>query len=265
MFLLLVTLVSLAITVPTTKRNMESKYQELHKIALREEEAVKRTIDIHLIMKYWVMAESSNPQFMIRWSVVCTSSTLICLIAAIVLMIPYILWFLANQRVTHEHPRSVYGNFTLWILVIQCIGVVVGTIAPTFRSFVAISLRCSTSRDYSPPPDALIVVMYSPNFRPDSKVELQGVMPVVAPELLQLSSVVFPYVSPCLDFGSQQVLELLQQRDWPSLDTDKAAYIEERRSLFLQDNQCPAVSTSTSGPDDCYDRLLIACVHHHIL
>ncbi|KAG8379308.1 hypothetical protein BUALT_Bualt07G0074900 [Buddleja alternifolia] len=53
---------------------------------------------------------------------------------------------MANQRVTLEHPRSVYGNFTLWILAIQCIGVVVGTIAPTFRSFVAISFRCSTSR-----------------------------------------------------------------------------------------------------------------------
>ncbi|KAG8379311.1 hypothetical protein BUALT_Bualt07G0075200 [Buddleja alternifolia] len=141
MLLLLATLVSLAITVPTTKRNMESKYQELHKLALREEEEVKRTIDKHMIMKYWVMAESSNPQFVIARSVVCTTSTLICSTAAIILPIPYIRWLHA----TLGHPQSVYGNFTLGILVTQCIGVVVGTISPTFRSLVAIRFRCSTS------------------------------------------------------------------------------------------------------------------------
>ncbi|KAK6123506.1 hypothetical protein DH2020_042743 [Rehmannia glutinosa] len=38
--LLLVTFVSLAITIPTTKRSLESKYQEKHRVALTEEEVI---------------------------------------------------------------------------------------------------------------------------------------------------------------------------------------------------------------------------------
>ncbi|KAG8379325.1 hypothetical protein BUALT_Bualt07G0076600 [Buddleja alternifolia] len=49
--------------------------------------------------------------------------------------------------------------------------------------------------------------------------------------------------------GEKQVLQLLHQREWPSLDADKATYIEEWHSLFQQDTETPALSTSTSIPD----------------
>ncbi|KAG8379335.1 hypothetical protein BUALT_Bualt07G0077700 [Buddleja alternifolia] len=159
--LLLATLASLAITVPSTKRSMESKYQDMHKLVLREEEALKRTIDKQMMMKYWVMAESSSPQFVMARSIVCTTSSLICVLASITIVMSYITmtyanWFfhiryasLGQPGSVYEkisQPRSVYGSFPVYlILVIQCIGVVVGTIAPTLRLFVAIWFRCSTT------------------------------------------------------------------------------------------------------------------------
>ncbi|KAI3472459.1 hypothetical protein Pfo_031082 [Paulownia fortunei] len=44
-----------------------------------------------------------------------------------------------------------------------------------------------------------------------------------------------------------QILELLQQHEWPSLDHDKAAHIEEWRAFFCQDKDDPAASPSTSS------------------
>ncbi|KAG8379321.1 hypothetical protein BUALT_Bualt07G0076200 [Buddleja alternifolia] len=145
MLLLLVTLVSSAITVPTIKRSMESKYQEMHKLALREEEALKSIVDKQMMTKYWVMAESSCPQFVIARSLVCTTSSLISLTTGIILPIPYIRFFLSIEGLSLGRPGSVYGKFTIWILLIQIIGVVVGTVAPILRFFTAISFRCSTT------------------------------------------------------------------------------------------------------------------------
>ncbi|KAK4381472.1 hypothetical protein Sango_2964000 [Sesamum angolense] len=89
MLLLLATLVSSAITLPTSKRSLESKYQEMHKVAMGEEGMVKRgqgfKIDKRMVegmKKYWVMAETSNPQFVMARSVLCTTSSVICLLSA---------------------------------------------------------------------------------------------------------------------------------------------------------------------------------------
>ncbi|KAI3454478.1 hypothetical protein Pfo_011141 [Paulownia fortunei] len=151
MLLLLATIVSSAITVPTTKRGLETKYQEKHKVALREEEVVRRREAFRIdnqrgdMMKYWVMAETSSPQFVMARSVVCTTSAVICLLAAITLPRAYIQWFIQSQDVSLGRAASVYGVCTIWIQVIQWIGVVVGTIAPTLRWFVAVSFKCSTT------------------------------------------------------------------------------------------------------------------------
>ncbi|KAL0356137.1 UNVERIFIED_CONTAM: hypothetical protein Sradi_4060600 [Sesamum radiatum] len=45
---------------------------------------------------------------------------------------------------------------------------------------------------------------------------------------------------------TRQIVELLQRQEWSSLDHDKAAYIEEWRAFFL-DNENPMTSTSTSS------------------
>lgn len=46
---------------------------------------------------------------------------------------------------------------------------------------------------------------------------------------------------------TEQVVEVVQQQEWPHMDHDKAAYIEEWRALLLQnDDDDPATSTSMS-------------------
>lgn len=146
MVLSLATVVSLAITVPATKRRLETTYWEKHRAALREEGLLQRREALGIderkryIMKYWVMAATSNPQFVMARSVVCTTSAFICLIALITLPIAYILIW---KR--HEGP-SVYGSSIEWILYTQTVGVAVGTIAPMLRWFVVVSFKCSTNR-----------------------------------------------------------------------------------------------------------------------
>ncbi|KAL0440982.1 UNVERIFIED_CONTAM: hypothetical protein Sradi_0037100 [Sesamum radiatum] len=46
-----------------------------------------------------------------------------------------------------------------------------------------------------------------------------------------------------------QILKLLQQHEWPSLDHDKAAYIEEWRAFFSKNNEPPVTSPSTSSDE----------------
>ncbi|KAL0341510.1 UNVERIFIED_CONTAM: hypothetical protein Scaly_1813600 [Sesamum calycinum] len=148
MLLLLATLVSSAITLPTSKRTLESKYQEMHKVTMREEGMMKRgqsfKIDkgmIDWMKKYWVMAETSNPQFVMARSVFCTTSSVLCLFAGISLLYNYISWF-KSMGWTLGRSLSVYGHYTKWILVLQTIGVVVGTIAPLCRWFNVVRFKC---------------------------------------------------------------------------------------------------------------------------
>ncbi|KAL0417117.1 UNVERIFIED_CONTAM: hypothetical protein Slati_3543600 [Sesamum latifolium] len=77
-------------------------------------------------------------------------SSVICLLAAINLLKRYITWFIFLHKVTLGYTVSVYGHYTKWILIIQSIGVVVGTIAPISRWFLAIRFKClMTSRKIS--------------------------------------------------------------------------------------------------------------------
>ncbi|KAK6148372.1 hypothetical protein DH2020_019284 [Rehmannia glutinosa] len=137
------------------QRDLELKYKEKHKVALRAEEMVHRSeafkIDNQreVMMKYWVMAETSSPQFVMARSVVCATSTLIPLIPAIGLAILFIVEIVMLKAEFLRRTSSVYGAYTLWILVIQIIGVVVGLIAPTFRWFLALGFKCSMNNHYT--------------------------------------------------------------------------------------------------------------------
>ncbi|KAL0341511.1 UNVERIFIED_CONTAM: hypothetical protein Scaly_1813700 [Sesamum calycinum] len=152
MLLLLATFFSSAIALPTSKRSFESKYQEMHQVAMREEEIVKRTqgfkIDKRMIdgmKKYWVMTETSNPQFVMARSAFCCTSIIICLFAASILQVVYIGQFKRSHKVTFGESASVYGCYTKWILTVQSHGVLVGTIAPISRWFIAIRFKCLTT------------------------------------------------------------------------------------------------------------------------
>ncbi|KAL0318475.1 UNVERIFIED_CONTAM: hypothetical protein Sangu_2003700 [Sesamum angustifolium] len=143
MLLLLVTLCSSALMVPTAKRYIESGYQELHKRVSNEEvEWGKFTIDELrvVVRRYWLMAEAGSPQFVVGRSVICVTSGGMCLLMALTLLEAQI----RMPLVYGSHDVSSHYKWSInWILVIQSIGVALGSIAPLFRWFIAVQFKCS--------------------------------------------------------------------------------------------------------------------------
>lgn len=143
MLFLFVILSFSVLTVPTTKRYLKLKYDELHKTISNggKLEETEKLIDRKLkemVRKYWVMAETSNPQFVMARSVTCTTSGIVCLLAALTLVEAEIRTALPYWIAFYRNLNSNYGWSTKGILWIQICGVVVGTVAPTFRWFTAI-------------------------------------------------------------------------------------------------------------------------------
>ncbi|KAL0440971.1 UNVERIFIED_CONTAM: hypothetical protein Sradi_0036000 [Sesamum radiatum] len=144
MLLLLVTLCSSAVMVPTAKRYVESGYQEMHKRVSNEKvEWGKFTIDELrvVVRRYWVMAETGSPQFVVGRSVTCVASGGMCLLMAIIL-----LEALIRVPLLYRLPPTISSNYKWsinWIFVIQSIGVAFGSVAPLLRWFTVVQFKSS--------------------------------------------------------------------------------------------------------------------------
>ncbi|KAL1568213.1 hypothetical protein AAHA92_03610 [Salvia divinorum] len=145
-FLTLATLVSLAAAAPAMKQSLEAAYREKYRATLNEDRErllLRKGLGIderkRFMMKYWVMVATSNPEFVMARSVVCTMSALLCLISLITLPIAYVFVWRRN-----EGP-SVYEGSVEWILYTQTVGVVVATIAPVSRWLVVVSFKLATT------------------------------------------------------------------------------------------------------------------------
>ncbi|CAA3028473.1 uncharacterized protein LOC111400645 [Olea europaea var. sylvestris] len=145
MFLSLVIFVSLSLTVPTTRIYLESKYNEMHKIVLDKEKVEWRKFTVDnlrlVVKKYWVMAVTGNPQFVIARSVFSATSGVMCLLIALTLVEAHI-----RMPIVYKGFGRVYSAYKWsidWIIVTQSIGVAVGIIAPAFRWFTAASFKSS--------------------------------------------------------------------------------------------------------------------------
>ncbi|KAH6788461.1 hypothetical protein C2S51_003467 [Perilla frutescens var. frutescens] len=154
MLVSLATLVSLAVTVPTMKRCLKWMYEEKHKEAVKEEEVLLCGEDNYNfkiddqrkhMMKYWVMAESSNPQFVMARSVVCTASSMICWFSYIIIILVHAL----DGMKANAPGESPYGIYTKWIVNIQSIGMVIAVIVAMLRWFIVVMFRCSTTSSNS--------------------------------------------------------------------------------------------------------------------
>ncbi|KAL7138963.1 hypothetical protein ABFS83_09G018300 [Erythranthe nasuta] len=148
MLVSLVMVVSSAVMVPTTKRYLETKYYEMLKLATDEQIIVESeeqsfTFDKLrlMIQKYWVMAETSSPQFVIARSPTCTVSGVVSLLTALVLVQAEIRMVMVEKTI--DKSASKYGWSIKWIVLAQTIGVAVGAIAPAFRCYTAIKFRWS--------------------------------------------------------------------------------------------------------------------------
>ncbi|CAK9173202.1 unnamed protein product [Ilex paraguariensis] len=148
-FVLFVILSFSALAVPTTKKYLELKYSEMQKKVSSEESdepgkpaAEKLKEDLR---KYWVVAETGCPQFAMARSAPCSASGAICFLTAILLAE-------AELRIYfgHSPPGGTHSDYkwsTYFILVIQTVGVGIGTIAPVFRWFNALRFMSSKRGD----------------------------------------------------------------------------------------------------------------------
>ncbi|KAL8041968.1 hypothetical protein ABFX02_09G019100 [Erythranthe guttata] len=138
MLVSLVMMASSAVMVLATKRYLKTKYHEMLQTT-SDEQIENLTFDKLrlMIQKYWVMAETSNPQFVIARSVTCTTSGILSLIVAVVLLEVEIRMVM-EYNILHQ-SISNYAWSTKLILFTQTIGVMVGTIAPASRWFIAIN------------------------------------------------------------------------------------------------------------------------------
>ncbi|XP_057808823.1 uncharacterized protein LOC131023294 [Salvia miltiorrhiza] len=146
MLVLLLMFVSSALTILSTKQYLESRYRDIHKSALKEEQlldmrrASTRKLRA-LIKKYWVMAETSSPQFVIARSVTSAVSGIVSLIMAVVLVEAGIR--IAMETGLSDQPYSSYKKSSRGVLLSQTVGVMVGAVAPASRWFVSINHRTS--------------------------------------------------------------------------------------------------------------------------
>ncbi|CAK9173208.1 unnamed protein product [Ilex paraguariensis] len=153
MFVLFVTLCFSVVTIPVTKRSLELKYGALSKkISDEELEGIEKLSVQNLkvvVEKYWVMAETSDPQFVMARSVICIASGAISLLTIAFTLIDIMIKIMSYFIHYDDYYRlpwrntSSYGWSMPLILVIQIIGIIVGTVAPTFRWIIAISFKCS--------------------------------------------------------------------------------------------------------------------------
>lgn len=150
MFIMLILLMMLsfsALTVPISKRYLEHKYNKRYHLALKESsnETGKRLVcklrkDL---MKYWMMAHTSSPQFVMGRSATCTASGAFCLLSAMILAEAILRTYLMPWSFKFCSGESDYKWSTTLVLVTQTLAVGVGTIAPASRWFIAINFRCA--------------------------------------------------------------------------------------------------------------------------
>ncbi|XP_058106293.1 uncharacterized protein LOC131249499 [Magnolia sinica] len=142
MIILLVILVSSSLTVPTAKQLLEKQYDKKHALASAGAEASNVHKLTEAVKKYWMLAHTSSPQYVLGRSATCTASGAFCLLSALILLE-------ASVRSSSLHFCKGESDYT-WssklILISQAIAVGVGTIAPAIRWFNAISFRRPDSR-----------------------------------------------------------------------------------------------------------------------
>ncbi|KAF2531130.1 hypothetical protein F2Q70_00032716 [Brassica cretica] len=141
-----------AIAIPATKRYLELKYKKKYEFALKEcpSYAERRKGVPKLredLMKFWMMAHTSSPQFVMARSVTCTASGFLCFLSAVALAEAIVRsYFLQPRSVGFCNGESDYKWSTTLVLVSQGAAIAFGTIAPASRWFSAVNSRCPSKK-----------------------------------------------------------------------------------------------------------------------
>lgn len=164
MLLLLVILSFTALTVPTTKRYLEYKYNKKYELALTEcSDETGKTVTCKLrkdLIKFWMMAHTCSPQFVIGRSVTCTASGALCVLSAMILAEAMLRSYFMLGSFEFCIGDSDYKWSTTLVLITQTIAVGVGTIAPAIRWLFSIKFRCPKRGNISYKHELFQVEMY---------------------------------------------------------------------------------------------------------
>ncbi|KAF5478480.1 hypothetical protein F2P56_005038 [Juglans regia] len=122
---------------------LELKYTKKHQLALKEglNQTRKPVVDKlrEDLMKYWMMAHTGNPQFVVGRSVTCTASGAFCLLSLATLAQAMVRSQFMPWSFKFCSGESVYKWSTTLVLATQTIAAGVGSIGPACRWFIAIN------------------------------------------------------------------------------------------------------------------------------
>ena len=142
-----------ALSIPSARKYIDMKYNEINKDDTSQEPYETKRLEFDqlkdCVRNYWMMAETGSPQFVIGRSVTCCVSGAICILSALILVEAEFRIYYSAEILPFDGQRSSYKWSTFVILVIQTIGVGLGTIAPAIRWFSAIKMKCSGKRGES--------------------------------------------------------------------------------------------------------------------
>lgn len=149
---LVIILCSSALAVPTTKRLLEEQFDD--KFGLASDPDGGHNFDINSlresVKRYWLMAHTSSPQYVLGRTATCTASGAFGLLTCLILVE-------ASMRSVIKDPHGMsfcsgtsdYQWSTTVVFFSQVVAVVVGTIAPAWRWFNAVSFRGPFQRRWS--------------------------------------------------------------------------------------------------------------------
>ncbi|XP_076956598.1 uncharacterized protein LOC143631859 [Bidens hawaiensis] len=135
LLLLLILHVSSSLAILKSKQILEPKYQQRHKEAstLTGELLTVDKLREH-VSKYWIMAGSGNPEFIIACCATTTASGVICSITTMLHSLTMIWTF-----IDINDCDSAYDWTTKLIVIVQFIGALLGSVAPLSRCFAPLS------------------------------------------------------------------------------------------------------------------------------
>ncbi|KAG9148841.1 hypothetical protein Leryth_023177 [Lithospermum erythrorhizon] len=155
MLSLLGILISSALTIPATKFYFEQKYSNKYEEAMKACQYQATTCKFKKLRddlaRFWMMAHTSSPQFVIARLATCTASGAACLLSTVVLAEATLQSVLIPGSLRFCHGDSDYKWSATLILFTQIVAIGVGSIAPAFRWSNAINFHCpkNSAKDFS--------------------------------------------------------------------------------------------------------------------
>ncbi|KAJ0701703.1 hypothetical protein HanOQP8_Chr10g0382251 [Helianthus annuus] len=135
-----------SLAILKSKQIIESKYQKCHDTASEDIQpssgkllAVEK-LEKH-VRNHWIMAASGSPQFITACSPVASASGVICALITGLHALTMLVGIIGMQE---KDYKSVYKWSMMVILIVQSVGVVIGSIAPLSRCFATLSFKVSS-------------------------------------------------------------------------------------------------------------------------